>query len=70
VGTETLDTPLGRLQALHLTRPPKEGSYRSRLDIWLAPAYGALPVQIRNTEANGAVTTQTVNNIALIDTGK
>jgi hypothetical protein len=27
-------------------------------------------VQIRNTEANGAVTTQTVNNIALTDTGK
>lgn len=46
------------------------GSYRSRLDVWLAPAKGWYPVQIRNTEANGAVTTQTVNNINLIDTGK
>jgi hypothetical protein len=63
VGEEAIATRLGRLQTLHLTRPPKPGSYKSRLDIWLAPAYGWLPVQIRNTEASGAVTTQTVNNI-------
>lgn len=70
VGQEEIDTKLGRLQAVHLSRPPKEGSYRSRLDVWLAPGKGWYPVQIRNTEANGAVTTQTVNNIALTDTGK
>jgi hypothetical protein len=70
VGQEEIDTKLGRLQTVHLSRPPKEGSYRSRLDVWLAPAKGWYPVQIRNTEANGAVTTQTVNNIALTDTGK
>jgi hypothetical protein len=70
VGQEEIDTKLGRLQTIHLSRPPKEGSYRSRLDVWLAPGRGWYPVQIRNTEANGAVTTQTVNNIALTDTGK
>lgn len=70
VGQEEIDTKLGRLQTWHLSRPPKEGSYRSRLDVWLAPAHGWYPVQIRNTEANGAVTTQTVNNIAFTDTGK
>jgi hypothetical protein len=70
VGQETIDTKLGKLQTVHLSRPPKEGSYRSRFDIWLAPAHGWSPVQLRNTEANGAVTTQTVNNIALTDTGK
>ncbi|KQQ86562.1 DUF3108 domain-containing protein [Massilia sp. Leaf139] len=70
VGQEELDTKLGKLQTVHLSRPPKEGSYRSRLDVWLAPGRGWYPVQIRNTEANGAVTTQTVNNIALTDTGK
>ena len=70
VGQEEIDTRLGRLQTVHLSRPPKEGSYRSRLDIWLAPSRGWYPVQIRNSEANGAVTTQTVNNIALTDTGK
>jgi hypothetical protein len=70
VGQEEIDTRLGKLQTVHLARPPKEGSYRSRLDVWLAPGRGWYPVQIRNTEANGAVTTQTVNNIALTDTGK
>ncbi|MEN3278033.1 MAG: hypothetical protein V7631_3823 [Massilia sp.] len=70
VGQEEIETRLGKLQTVHLSRPPKEGSYRSRLDIWLAPSRGWVPVQIRNTEANGAVTTQTVNNIVLIDTGK
>jgi hypothetical protein len=70
VGQEEIDTKLGKLQTVHLSRPPKEGSYRSRLDVWLAPARGWYPVQIRNTEANGAVTTQTVNNIGMTDTGK
>lgn len=70
VGQEEIDTRLGKLRTVHLARPPKEGSYRSRLDVWLAPDRGWYPVQIRNTEANGAVTTQTVNNISLIDTGK
>ncbi|MET0981642.1 MAG: DUF3108 domain-containing protein [Telluria sp.] len=70
VGQEEIDTKLGKLQAVHLSRPPKEGSYRSRLDIWLAPSRGWYPVQLRSTEANGAVTTQTVNNIALTPTGK
>ncbi len=70
VGQEEIDTKFGKLRTVHLARPPKEGSYRSRLDVWLAPDRGWYPVQIRNTEANGAVTTQTVNNISLTDTGK
>ena len=65
VGQEEIVTSLGRLQTVHLTRPPRPGSYKSRLDIWLSPAHGWMPVQIRNTEASGAVTTQTVNNIVL-----
>ena len=68
-GQEEIDTPMGRLQTVRLTRPPKPGSYRSRLDIWLAPAHGWMPVQIRSSEANGAVTTQTVNNIAMTRPG-
>lgn len=69
VGQETIDTKLGTLQTWHLTRPPQPGSYKSRLDIWLAPAHGWYPVRIRNTEPNGAVTTQTVNNIVLDHSG-
>ncbi|WP_256080832.1 DUF3108 domain-containing protein [Massilia sp. YIM B04103] len=66
-GEEELDTAIGKLQAWRLTRPPKPGSYSARLDIWLAPTLGWYPVQIRNTEANGAVTTQTVTRITQLD---
>lgn len=67
VGEEELDTKLGRIVSWHLARPPKPGSYSARLDIWLAPGMNWFPVQIRNTEANGAVTTQTITKITLSD---
>ena len=63
VGEDELDTRMGKLVTWHLTRPPKPGTYSSRLDIWLAPGMQWSPVQIRNTEASGALTTQTVSKI-------
>lgn len=68
-GQEQIDTPLGRINAWHLVRPPKPGSYNSRLDLWLAPDYGWVPVQIRNLEASGAVTTETAHRIDKKDAG-
>jgi hypothetical protein len=68
-GQEQIDTPLGRIATWHLVRPPKPGSYNSRLELWLAPGYGWYPVQIRNVEASGAVTTQTVNKIEIKQAG-
>lgn len=65
VGEEEIDTKMGRLVTWHLARPPKPGTYSARLDIWLAPSLQWFPVQIRNTEANGAVTTQTVSKISM-----
>ena len=69
LGQEELDTGLGKVAAWHLSRPPRAGAYGSRLDIWLAPGQGWLPVQIRNIEASGAVTTQTANKIVITDAG-
>ena len=69
VGQETIDTPLGPMQAWHLTRPPLPGSYNSRLDIWLSPEHDWYPVKIHNLEASGAVTTQTVSKITLTENG-
>jgi len=63
VGEEELETRLGKLQTVHLLRPPKPGTYSSKLEIWLAPGLNWYPVQIRNTEASGALTTQTVSRI-------
>lgn len=63
VGQEPLETPLGTLKTVHLSRPPRPGSYSSKLDVWLAPDRGWYPVQVRNTEGSGAVTTQSVSRI-------
>ncbi len=63
VGEDELETKMGKLVTWHLARPPKPGSYNARLDIWLAPSLDWYPVQMRNTEANGAVTTQIVTRI-------
>ncbi|WP_296952160.1 DUF3108 domain-containing protein [uncultured Massilia sp.] len=68
-GQEDIETKLGRIATWRLVRPPKPGSYHSRLELWLAPERGWYPVQIRNTEANGAVTTQTVSNIVTKNAG-
>lgn len=68
-GQERIDTRLGKIATWHLVRPPKPGSYHSRLEVWLAPEFGWLPVQIRNVEANGAITTQTASNIVMKETG-
>jgi hypothetical protein len=69
LGQEEIQTRLGNMQAWHLSRPPQPGLYSSQLDIWLAPSRNWYPVQIRNTEANGAVTTQKVSNILITDSG-
>ena len=63
VNEEEITTKLGQIMVWHLVRAPRLGSYNSRLDIWLAPSFGWYPVQIRNTESNGTVTTQTVTKI-------
>jgi hypothetical protein len=68
-GQEQIDTRLGRIAAWHLVRPPKPGSYHARLEVWLAPDYGWLPVRMRNVEASGAVTTQTASNIVIKEPG-
>ncbi len=69
VGEEELETRMGKLSTWHLTRPPRPGTYSSRIDIWLAPGLSWYPVQIRNTEASGALTTQTVSKITVIESG-
>lgn len=62
-GQEQIDSKLGSIQTWHLIRPARPGFYNSTLELWLAPDYHWYPVQIRNTESNGAVTTQTVSSI-------
>lgn len=51
-GIENLTLPGGAVQALRLWRDPV-GEYDPKLEIWLAPAQGYLPVRIRLTQRNG-----------------
>ncbi|WP_158937091.1 DUF3108 domain-containing protein [Burkholderia sp. S171] len=53
VGDENVQTADGNVQARHFTRLPRRDGDRRRLDIWLAPTLGWLPVRILQTEPNG-----------------
>lgn len=51
-GTDTLTLPGGALDAIKLTRNPRQ-PYDQQVDIWLAPSLGYLPARIRITESSG-----------------
>jgi hypothetical protein len=53
VGDETVQARDGNVQARHFTRLARRANDRRRLDIWLAPSIGWLPVRIVQTEPNG-----------------
>jgi hypothetical protein len=53
VAEEELETGIGKIKTWHLIRVPRQGSYDSTLDIWLAPQQGWYPAKIRHTENNG-----------------
>lgn len=55
--TEKLDLPGGQIGALRLWRDPN-AQYDTKLEIWLAPSMGYLPVRIRLTQANGDLVDQ------------
>jgi hypothetical protein len=51
-GEELAQLPAGSAKTLHLVRNPRQ-EYDARLELWLAPDLGYLPVRIKQTEANG-----------------
>ncbi|WP_295541585.1 DUF3108 domain-containing protein [uncultured Pseudacidovorax sp.] len=51
-GDETVATPSGEHPARRLVRLPRR-EYDQKIEVWLAPDLGWLPVRIRQTEANG-----------------
>jgi hypothetical protein len=51
-GTETLDLPGGRLQAVRLVRNPRR-EYDTKVELWLAPGAAYAPVRLRLTQPNG-----------------
>ncbi|MCR6481135.1 DUF3108 domain-containing protein [Variovorax sp. ZS18.2.2] len=49
---EKLQLPAGEYTARKLTRTPRK-EFDRKLELWLAPKYGYLPVRIKQTETNG-----------------
>ena len=54
VGKETLDTPLGRLETIHVKKVQPPGDKRG-FDAWISLAHQNLPVRIRIVEKDGTV---------------
>lgn len=53
IGTETVRTARGFIEAKHFMRLPRREGDRRRIDVWLAPSLGYLPVRLVQTEPNG-----------------
>jgi hypothetical protein len=53
VGQEEIHVAGENIQAWHVTRVPRAGSYDQKLDIWFAPQQNWYPVRLRYTETNG-----------------
>ncbi|HJV87278.1 MAG TPA: DUF3108 domain-containing protein [Noviherbaspirillum sp.] len=60
---EKIDTALGKLNTLHITRLNEPGSGDQQIDIWLAPQQEWYPARIRYSESDGDFIEQTVENI-------
>ncbi|CAB3784164.1 hypothetical protein LMG28688_01814 [Paraburkholderia caffeinitolerans] len=53
IGDETVSTDHGMVTARHFMRLPRREGDKRRIDVWLAPALGWLPVRLVQTEPNG-----------------
>jgi hypothetical protein len=61
MGQEEVATALGTLGSWHLVQLARPGE--TRLELWLAPQHGWLPVQLRATAPDGTVSSQVVTQI-------
>lgn len=53
IGTESVQTRQGFVDALHFMRLPRRDGDRRRIDVWLCPMLDYLPVRLVQTEPNG-----------------
>ncbi len=59
---ETLQLPYGTVVAVKLNRSPRR-AFDQRIEVWLAPEFGYLPVRLRVTNANGDWIDQTLKGV-------
>ncbi len=62
---ETLNLPYGDLPSIKLLRTPRR-DFDQRIELWLAPSLGYLPVRLRITNANGDFVDQLLRSVEKI----
>ena len=62
---ETLSLPYGELPSIKLLRTPRR-DFDQRIELWLAPSLGYLPVRLRITNANGDFVDQLLRSVEKI----
>jgi hypothetical protein len=62
--TETIVTPKGHFNAVHVFRAPPPDSQGQKLDIWLAPSLEWYPVKLRFTDADGDYIEQSLETVS------
>jgi hypothetical protein len=62
---ETLNLPYGDLPSVKLLRTPRR-DFDQRIELWLAPSLGYLPVRLRITNANGDFVDQLLRSVEKI----
>ncbi|MBS0307796.1 MAG: DUF3108 domain-containing protein [Proteobacteria bacterium] len=62
--TEKIESSLGLLHAVRVTRTQPAGDNKQQIDIWLAPALDWYPVRVRQTEPNGDYIEQTLDSVS------
>jgi hypothetical protein len=61
-GPEKIHVPSGGIDTLKLTRKPRK-EFDQKVEIWLAPAMGYLPVRLKITNANGDYVDQQLRGV-------
>ena len=67
IGKEAIDTPLGKLQTIHVLKAPPPDSHEQQLDIWLAPAREWYPVRVRFADADHDFIEQTLQRVEKVN---
>lgn len=60
---ESIRTPMGNMNAMHIVKAPPPNSKGQMVDIWLAPSLEWYPVRLRFTEQNGDYVEQTLEAV-------
>jgi hypothetical protein len=66
VNEEALSLPYGDLPSIKLLRTPRR-DFDQRIELWLSPTLGYLPVRLRITNANGDFVDQLLRSLEKID---